>query len=366
MTMQTDIVSSRNPHAEKAGKGHFIKALVQNRLLIAIVFLYFLAGTFVSAKVSAPLNTVGLDHMKWILLATAPVFFGSMIIWRFGHMVFNVRPEKPIGWLMRDLRDTLIFDRERVYGGMIAVVGIIYFAAVFSFIKDNIPLLNPFSWDPTFAEWDRLLHGGVDPYILLAPVFGNPFMTNIADNSYSLWFLMVYYFAFTACMDKENPIRRNTFLFAFLLTWIIGGTILAIIFSSVGPVYYQDFGFGDQFVPLMESLRQYNEVQTITALELQAVLLEGYQNDGDLKGISAMPSMHVALSWIMAFQAFQYRKSLGWAMVGFAILIQLSSVHLAWHYAIDGYLGFVVAALCWVAAKKLAKLQSRFDRQAAV
>lgn len=61
-------------------------------------------------------------------------------------------------------------------------------------------------------------------------------------------------------MDTDNPRRRTTFLCAFFLTWIIGGTILAILLSSVGPVYYEAFGHGDQFLPLMNSLKEFNEI----------------------------------------------------------------------------------------------------------
>ena len=190
-------------------------------------------------------------------------------------------------------------------------------------------------------------------------------MTKIADFSYSLWFVLIYFFAFTACVDKEDPERRNTFLFAFFLNWIIGGSILATIFSSVGPVYYQTFGFGDQFVPLTTALEDVNLLTPLTALELQAMLLDGYQNDGTMSGISAMPSMHLALSWLIAFQAFQYRRVFGWMVVAFALLIQCSSVHLGWHYAVDGYIGLGVAIGCWYLGRWLAKLQGHFDNSPA-
>ncbi|WP_299851274.1 phosphatase PAP2 family protein [uncultured Roseovarius sp.] len=263
------------------------------------------------------------------------------------------------------MRDTFFRDRQRLLSGMVAVTCVIYFAAIFSFVKDTIPYLNPFSWDPTFAEWDRILHGGVDPYILLAPIFGNPLMTKLADSAYSFWLLLVHFFSFVACMDIGNPHRRNTFLFAFVLIWIISGSVLAILLSSVGPVYYQAFGFGDQFMPLMNMLKDINDVQPLTALELQTMLLDGYQSGNGMKGISAMPSMHVAMSWIIAFHAFQFHKTFGWLMVGFAVLIQLSSVHLGWHYAIDGYLGFAAAIICWLLAKQLANLQQRFEKRLA-
>ena len=280
-------------------------------------------------------------------------------------MAVNVRPDKPISWLIKDMRNTFIYNHKRALSSILTVFCVTYFAATFTFMKEMIPHINPFSWDVTFAGMDRAIHGGVDPYVLLAPFFGNPFMTKLADAAYSFWFVLIYFTLYVTCADTDNPDRRNTFLFSFLLTWILGGTILAILLSSVGPVYYQAFGYGEQFLPLMESLKGFNEVFSLTALEFQGMLLDGYQGNGDshIKGISAMPSMHVAMSWIIAFHGLKIQKVLGWALVAFAILIQLSSVHLGWHYAIDGYLGFIVAIVCWIFAKRLAKLQNHYDQK---
>ena len=364
MTMQTNIGSDGPAKLYGRETSILFRALGQNRILIFFVFSYLFAAGLVSAAISDPIHTIQPKYLMWMLISVVPIFLLSMVLWRFGNMVLNVKPEKPIYWLARDLRHCLISDRERVLSGFIAAFSIVFFAAVFSYVKDSIPQMNPFSWDPTFAHLDRMLHGGYDPYVLLAPVFGNPLMTKLADSAYSLWFLLIYFFAFTACMDKENPTRRNRFLFAFFLSWIIGGSILATIFSSVGPVYYQDFGFGDQFMPLVDRLHEIGASTSLTALELQAALLDGYQNNGKLTGISAMPSMHLALAWLIAFQSFQYRRVFGWVMIGFALMIQFSSVHLGWHYAVDGYLGFGVAIICWFAASWLAKLQNRFDTKA--
>ncbi len=322
-----------------------------------------MAAVVLSAYIPVPLFAGRLSSFVWMLIGLVPIFLLSMVIWRFAHMVAHVRPARPIGWLLRDLRQLLVTDRARMLSGGIAILGIVFFALIFSYVKEAIPLLNPFAWDVSFAELDRQVHGGTDPYLLLLPALGHTITFRIADLAYSAWFLLIYFFGFLAAMDREDPTRRNTFLFAFILSWIIGGSLLATLFSSVGPIYFQAFGYGDQFVPLQDTLAQINETTPLVAVELQAMLLDGYQNNGGLGGISAMPSMHLATSWLMAFQGFRYARSLGWIMVGFALVIQLSSVLLGWHYAIDGYFGFVIAVFCWFCGARLARLQARIDRR---
>ncbi|WP_306116022.1 MULTISPECIES: phosphatase PAP2 family protein [unclassified Roseovarius] len=363
--MQTELLSGQAPISQRKASSVIGAALRQNSILCGLVATYFLAAIILSTAISVPLFAGRLSSSFWMLLGLVPIFLLSMVIWRFAHMVAHVRPTRPIGWLIRDLRDLLITDRARLASGAIAILGIVFFAVIFSYVKEAIPLLNPFAWDEAFAELDRLVHGGVDPYRLLLPALGNAAMFQIADLTYSTWFLLIYFFGFLAAMDRENPDRRNTFLFAFILSWIIGGSILATLFSSVGPIYFQAFGFGDQFLPLKDMLMRINAETPLVAVELQAMLLDGYQNSGGLGGISAMPSMHLATSWLMAFQAFRYTRALGWTMVAFAIMIQVSSVLLGWHYAIDGYFGFLVALVCWICGAGLARLQARINRPVA-
>jgi membrane-associated phospholipid phosphatase len=52
----------------------------------------------------------------------------------------------------------------------------------------------------------------------------------------------------------------------------------------------------------------------------------------------------------MAIIAFKYRRWAGIMMTIFASLIMVGSVMLAWHYAVDGYAGILIAILCWKAS----------------
>ncbi len=362
MTKQHDISTNQT---YGTGINVFTSALGKNRILIALTLSYILAGEIVSLIYAVPFDTLTPLNILRMGGAILPIFLVSMIVWRFAHMLFTTRPEKPVKWLMQDLLDVMIRDKERIWGGIILIICLVLITGTFTFLKTAIPVINPFAWDETFALIDRYFHGGIDPYVYLTPIFANTIMTRIADGTYSIWFSLFSFFTFIAAMDSEHPLRRNRFILAFFLCWIFGGNVLATLFSSVGPVYFEEFGYGDHFAPLLTILHNINEVQPILAVELQAALLDGYYNGGDLTGISAMPSLHLAIAWLMVFQAFLYSKILGWLMIGFALMIQLASVYLAWHYAIDGYFGFVIALFCWKLATPLARLQVRFDRHSA-
>jgi membrane-associated phospholipid phosphatase len=143
------------------------------------------------------------------------------------------------------------------------------------------------------------------------------------------------------------------FFFAFILTWIIGGTVLATIFSSVGPCYY---GFvypgSDPFQPLLEGLDALNQHVPVFARGVQAMLWDGQTNpaSGKLSGVSAMPSMHIATVFLLTRIAFVHHRRLGYASAVAGGLIFVGSILLAWHYAIDGIVGALVAWAAWSVA----------------
>ena len=334
--------------------GVFASVWKTNRLLLSLVAVHFAIAVALSAKFGTQFTLSSLQIILMFMTTLIPVFLIVMWLWHFGRLVLFIRPQKPIHRFIRDIRE-LFFDPERILSGTIAMLAVSIFASTFTTVTILIPQMNPCSWDPLFSTLDRTLHGGTDPYILLKPILGTPYITTFMNITYHFWFFLFYFIVFMACFDRNNTVRRNTLLLSFLLTWIIGGNLLATVFSSAGPPYFQVFGYGNTFAPLFDSLREFSKTSPVWVLEVQDKLLDGYYNDGPLKGISAMPSMHVAVTVMLAIYGFQYRRWAGWLLALFALLIQVGSVQLGWHYAIDGYAGAVLAAGCWMISAQLAK-----------
>jgi membrane-associated phospholipid phosphatase len=78
-------------------------------------------------------------------------------------------------------------------------------------------------------------------------------------------------------------------------------------------------------------------------------------------GISAMPGLHVGIAVLFAVVALQRSKPLGVLLILYAVSIQVGSVVLAWHYAVDGYLGAVLAIVCWHVAGALTRQPALAD-----
>ncbi len=143
------------------------------------------------------------------------------------------------------------------------------------------------------------------------------------------------------------------FLLSFVLTWSLLGSLLALLLSSVGPVYFGRLtGLDDPFLPLMDYLAAANQIAPVWALEVQEMLWRKYAEgeSGFGAGISAMPSMHVSATVLFALLAWRVDRWLGVVFTAFAVIVMIGSVHLAWHYAIDGYLAALLTWLIWRAA----------------
>jgi hypothetical protein len=230
------------------------------------------------------------------------------------------------------------------------------FVSTFTYFKSSIPVLHPFVWDADFAAWDAALHGGRAPWQWLQPVFGHPFATATINFFYHLWFFVTYGVLAWQAVSLARPRLRMQFLLTTLLLWSLVGNLAAVLLSSAGPVYFgRVTGLPDPFAPLMDYLRAANDVVPVMALQVQDMLWDGYVRHGvDLgAGISAMPSLHVASTFTYALLGFAIRRWLGIVFSVFAALILVGSVHLGWHYAIDGYVGILMAAAIWFAVGRL-------------
>ncbi|MDV4146076.1 phosphatase PAP2 family protein [Shimia sp. FJ5] len=322
------------------------QCLLRNRLLIACVLVTVAAATYVSRLLGVPFETGTFSALMLLFTGMLPPFLLLLLVGRFLHLAFVVRPQRPIHQMMTDARRVFL-DFERISLGMVALVAFMVFMGTFAYLKFAIPFVNPFSWDVTFAEWDRALHFGVDPYKIVLGLIGTPMVATGVNAAYHGWLFLMYFSVILACFSKENRATHYRYLISFVAVWFLGGNVIATLLSSAGPVYYERLGFGADFVALTETLKGYDAVGRIWALDVHEMLWEGYVAEGRARGISAMPSMHVASSVLMMLYAYTYGRWAGRIMAVFAGVIMVGSVMLAWHYAIDGYLGAAIAVLGW-------------------
>ena len=267
------------------------------------------------------------------------------------------RPEQPL----RAMKDLMLSNNlpDRLAAGLPVALVIPLFFSMFTSIKGGISKIQPFYADTPLAAIDRAIHGGVDAWRFFQPVLGFGPMTFSLNVLYNLWFAEVFIVLFCVAFSTRNGRLRSQFLVTFVLTWVLIGNVLAAAFASVGPVFVMPFYGEGTFSPLMDYLQTTNLTYPVSALDTQNYLLANAGLDGPRlgSGISAFPSLHVAVATLNAIYLWRFGRLLRWASIAFLAAIQLGSVHLAWHYAVDGYASMLLTPIIWAIAGRLSNAQ---------
>jgi len=230
------------------------------------------------------------------------------------------------------------------------LTGLLSFAVMmfaYSAIKVRLPEFAPFAWDIRFADWDRALFAGRDPWTLFTWMYDSPILMRGLDTLYDVWAGLLVA-AWTAGFVLTDAKGRATLRFpiALILTWFVGGNVMAALMSSAGPVYFEAVTGLSTYNEQLASLSQ----MPLRANDYQAMLWGIYESSSlGLGGISAMPSMHCATAALILCAVWT-RPALRLAAVVFFAVIFVGSFVLAWHYAVDGLLAVPVAMLAWWSA----------------
>jgi len=232
---------------------------------------------------------------------------------------------------------------ERLLGIPWFVLGTVLAFDVYGAFKQAIPRLTSYTWDGPLAGIDWLLHLGRDPWTLTAWISPGSWAFRLIDQGYTAWFLTLILTILAVATWAPARLRARFFL-SLTAILIVGGTLGAVLLASGGPVYFAEFtGDTERFAPLLGYLHGTD------AREGQRILWEAFASGSDklYGGISAMPSMHVAMVVLMALCFHGWNRPIGWLVTLYAVLILFGSVHLGWHYAIDGYASVLLTIWIW-------------------
>jgi hypothetical protein len=334
-------------------------ALLEHSPLLVLVALYIAGVWFAQQRLGMadPLGNVSLSNP---LLVWALTVVGYLLV-RLLALRAEVRgpdgewERSAAAWktAWAELRRRHLTP-DRLFTLALATGAVLVLLRTYASWKPLITTVVPFRWDRAFMELDHQLHGG-HPWALLHPALGHRWVTLTIDLLYALWHPVNCAVVIWLGWSGRRELRAR-FLLSYALVWILLGTVAATALSSAGPCYYGLVSPGDDpFRPLMAYLNGLHATDGLIAVTIQQNLWAYYSGGSVLpvNGISAMPSVHVAAAVLFALVGWQVSR---WAALGFglyALVILLGSVHLGWHYAVDGYVSAAAVLLLWVASGPL-------------
>lgn len=238
-----------------------------------------------------------------------------------------------------ELRRMIVTDRAKAAWATLVVLLAGLNMITFMWMKTLLNFLVPFRAGPWLAQIDHMLFLGHDPWTLLTwlnfPAAGLIY--------HPVWFVMLILALLIVAWAPASP-EKSAMLLSYFVLWSVAGPVIHVLMPAAGPLFYERLGYGSRFA----GLHQLPETQEV-ANYLWAIYSS--RRFGAGSGISAMPSMHVAMvTWAtLAIAAFAPRLKI--PAVGFAALIYLMSIALGWHYAVDGLVGSASAAGCYLALR---------------
>ena len=151
----------------------------------------------------------------------------------------------------------------------------------------------------------------------------------------------------TVATSPRADAVRARYMLMFMFVWICLGNVLAGIVLSAGPAFYGAVtGDSERFAEQLAFLAEGGGRHSAVGYQQYLWSLYSERKAAFGSGISAFPSVHVGLITMNALFLAELSRKKAVAAILYTVLILASSVYLAWHYAIDGYVSILVTAIC--------------------
>lgn len=352
--------------AAQAGRyaAEIVSALRADLVLYAAVLIYLLLG---AAYLLAMGHSLAAEYDVYAFGCTAlcclvlPYF--SLVLGA-GRIVGAAKRRRSLAWR------TLVAPRRvgrSVAGIVLMLVLLLLFEAMYMSVKTSMSAAD-FPFDELIADVDRSLHLGAAPSQWLAFLRTGWLLHLVETNYDAIWFPFWVWTLYWFCVTPRAEALRVRFVMTFMLAWVLIGNVVAGWVLTAGPALYGlATGDHDRFADVTAFLQSTPNATAATQDYLWTMHAAGTSGLGS--GISAFPSMHVAVTTVCALFLSEFDRRLRVPAWGYVALICASSVYLGWHYAVDGYAAIVLTiAIYWGvrAAPQLRRLRFRTGRAAAL
>lgn len=298
---------------------------------LSLGYITVLAIALTATVLPIPDNNRG-DSFLMIALPLVPIFLALHVA-----KLLLTRDPHPTQRMIADIKAhwPKLIGAGAIYASMAISL------EVFSGIKKSIPFVVPFYLDPPLVELDRALFFGTDPWRITHGLFG--WATRPIAWLYDTWHILHIGMAIWIALSVDEA-QKIRFAIVLQFIWLCLGGGLAMLLSSVGPIMVGDF-YGDRsFDPMLATLTE----QVPRVIAIKDTLIQTMDDPLLISGISAMPSIHVAIAvasalWLQRFK-IKPLSVVGWA---YAFAIYIGSIHLGWHYATDGLVSAPLVLLVW-------------------
>lgn len=284
-----------------------------------VVFGLFLAALTFSLIIHAPfrLPSVGAFLFIGMTYLLPFILISIWILLPLPFLIYRGELRSVAIRVLQQISDTVCF----------ALILILHFH-----IKLWAPLINPASYDHAYEVIDRTCFFWVDPLISWRSQWQIGWLSH--------FYFYAFMFMFVCSFIVHNLHSRKEFRQVFLASILVQafGAVCYLIAPALGPFIYHQ-GANDRV-----TLVQHNLLGIHQDLVAGGVAwLQNNTGQNLAAGLAAMPSLHLAASFVFLYYARKYCSWLAWLYWPCFLWIVFEAMASRWHYGIDLVAGYLLA-----------------------